>query len=180
MEPKILEQKLRAAVDNMRTEFQTIRSGRPSPRMVEDIKVEVYGQHLTVKALGSISVTPPREITVSLWDSSAVAATAKAIEDSLKVTANTAGNLIRVNLPSLTDERKKEFQKLIGKITEETRIRVRGVRDEANKAVKQAEASKEISEDVAFKKKEDIQKKIDAANKEIEAISQSKVTEILE
>lgn len=180
MEPKIVEQKLRSALENLRTEFQSIRSNRPSPRMVEDIKVEIYGQQLPVKALGSISVVPPREINVSLWDISGVAMVAKAIEDALRVTASTDGSLIRVNLPSLTEERKKEFEKIIRKITEETRIRVRGVRDEANKEVKKAEEGKEISEDAAFKQKEGVQKLVDKINQDIEALMESKVKEILE
>ncbi|MBU6142034.1 ribosome recycling factor [Patescibacteria group bacterium] len=180
MDAKVLDQRLRAAVDNLKTEFQTIRSGRPSPRMVEDIKVEVYGQHLPVKGLGSISVVPPKEIDITLWDISIVGAVSKAVEDALKVTASTDGALIRVNLPSLTEERKKEFEKVIKKLTEETRIRIRGIRDEANKDVKQEEADKKISEDFAFKEKEGIQKKIDATNKEIETITGSKLKEIMD
>jgi len=180
MDLKQLEQKLKSLAEGMKTEFQMIRSGRPSPRMVEDIKVEIYGQQMAVKALGSISVVPPREINVTLWDKSGVQAVAKAIEDALKVTANTDGSLIRVNLPSLTDERKKEFEKLVRKMTEETRIRVRGVRDEANKEIKKMEEAKQLSEDAAFKKKEEVQKAVDKANKEIEELLEHKIKEILE
>ncbi len=179
MDTKVLEQKLRSALDNLKMEFQTIRSGRPSPRMVEDIKVEIYDQQMPVKALGSISVIPPREINVMLWDKSGVNTVAKAIEDALKVTANTDGGLIRINLPSLTDERKKEFEKLVRKISEETRIRVRGARDEANKEIKAAEAGG-LSEDSAFKKKEEVQKAVDMTNKEIESLLDNKIKEIME
>lgn len=180
MDAKVLDQRLSAAVDNLKTEFQTIRSGRPSPRMVEDIKVEVYGQQLPLKGLGSISVVPPKEIDITLWDISIVSMVAKAVEEALKVTANTDGALIRVNLPSLTEERKKEFEKLIKKITEETRIRVRGIREDANKGVKQEEADKKISEDVARKDREAIQKKIDATNEAIESITEAKLKEIMD
>ena len=180
MDIKVLEQKLKSGTDNLKNEFQTIRSGRPSPRMVEDIKVEVYGQQMPVKALGSISVAPPREINVSLWDKAAVNTVAKAIEGALKVTANTDGNLIRINLPSLTDERKKEFEKLIRKMTEETRIRIRGARDEANKEIKKMEEDKKLSEDAAFKQKEEVQKLVDKINKEIEQLLDNKLKEIFE
>lgn len=179
MDIKQTESKLRAALDNLKNEFQTIRSGRPSPRMVEDIKVEIYGQQMPVKALGSISVVPPREINVMLWDKSGVPAVAKAIEDTLKVVANTDGALIRINLPSLTDERKKEFEKLIRKISEETRIRVRGIREDANKEIKAEEAGG-LSEDAAFKQKESVQKAVDATNKEIESLLENKIKEIME
>ena len=178
---KSLEQKLKSLFDGLKTEFQTIRSGRPSPRMVEDIKVEVYGQQLPVKALGSITVVPPRELQISIWDSAVVGAVAKAIELSpLNVTANTDGNLIRINLPQLTDERKKEFEKVIRKMTEEVRIRVRGTRDEANKEIKKMEENKSLSEDMAFKQKEEIQKAVDKTNKEIENALENKIKEILE
>jgi len=181
MDLKQLDQKLKAAVESLRTEFQTIRSGRPSPRMVEDIKVEVYGQQMPIKALGSISVVPPREIQISLWDKEVVGAVAKAIEaSSLNVPANTDGNLIRINLPSLTDERKKEFEKVVRKITEEMRIRVRGARDEANKEIKRMEADKELSEDMAFKQKEEVQKLVDKVNGEIEILLLNKIKEITE
>lgn len=178
MNIQILEQKLKAGTDNLKSEFQTVRSGRPSPRMVEDIKVEIYGQQIPVKALGSISVIPPREIDINLWDKSGINTVAKAIEEALKVFANTDGNLIRINLPSLTDERKKEFEKLARRMTEETRIRIRGARDEANKEIKKMEDEKKISEDAAFKKREEVQKLVDKINKEAEQLLEDKLKEI--
>lgn len=180
MDIKVLEQKLRSGIENLRNEFQTIRSGRPSPRMVEDIKVEAYGQRMPIKALGSISVVPPKEIDISLWDKTVVNTVAKAVEEALKVTANTDGNLIRINLPSLTDERKKEFEKLVKKMTEEARIRIRGARDEANKEIKKMEEEKKFSEDAAFKQKEEVQKLVDKINKEAEQLLENKLKEIFE
>ncbi len=178
---KFLEQKLKSLAEGLKTEFQTVRSGRPSPRMVEDIKVEIYGQQMPVKALGSISVIPPREIQISLWDKESVSAVAKAIEtSSLNVSANTDGNLIRINLPQLTDERKKELEKVIRKMTEEARIRVRGAREEANKEIKKMEEDKKISEDAAFKQKEAVQKSVDKINEEIEKLLDNKIKEIFD
>ena len=177
MDLKLLGQKLKFLVESLKTEFQTIRSGRPSPRMVEDIKVEVYGQQMPVKALGSISVIPPREIQISLWDIAAVNAAAKAIEtSSLNVTANIDGNLIRINLPQLTDERKKEMEKVVRKMTEETRIKVRTAREDANKETKNLEADKKLSEDAAFKNREEVQKLVDKANKDIEILLENKLS----
>ena len=181
MDSKNLEQKLKSSLEALKTEFQTIRSGRPSPRMVEDIKVDMYGQQMPIKSLGSISVIPPREIQISLWDNASVSAVAKAIENSsLNVSANTDGNLIRINLPQLTDERKKELEKVIRKITEETRIRVRGAREEANKEIKKMEEGSQLSEDAAFKQKEEVQKIVDKTNEEIEKLLENKLKEIFE
>ncbi|MDD5431092.1 MAG: ribosome recycling factor [Candidatus Pacebacteria bacterium] len=180
MEVKELESKLRALVDGLKTEFQSVRGGRPSPIMVENIMVEVYGQNMPVKALGSISIVPPKEIDISVWDKSSVNAVAKAIENSnLKVTANTEGNLIRINMPSLTDERKKEFEKTVKKMTEEVKIRIRGMRDEINREIKAAEDGGALSEDMAFRKKEEVQKVVDKINKDIETVLENKIQDIM-
>ncbi len=178
---KFLEQKLKSFAESLKTEFQAIRSGRPSPRMVEDIKVDMYGQMMPIKSLGSISVVPPREIQISLWDITAVNAVAKAIEtSSLNVSANTDGSLIRLNLPQLTDERKKEMEKVVRKMTEEIRIKVRTAREDANKEIKNLEADKKLSEDTAFKQKEEVQKLVDKVNKDLEILLENKLKEIFE
>lgn len=176
---KIFEQNLSALAAGLRTELQSIRGSRPSPKMVEDIRVDVYGQSLPVKAVGSISVVPPREIQISVWDRSLVNIVAKAIETSnLRVVANVDGNTIRINLPTLTDERKKELDKVIRKMVEETRIKVRAARDEANKEIKSQETGGALSEDAAFKARESIQKIVDKINQEIEAVLDNKIKEI--
>lgn len=181
MDLKPLEGKLKSLVDGFKSEIQTLRGSRPSPKMVEDIKVDYYGQLTPVKQLGSISVIPPREININVWDKNAVSAVAKAIEESnLKVTANTDGNLIRINLPPLTEERKKELEKVIRKMAEETRIKVRTAREEANKGIKSMEDEKKLSEDAAFKQKNEIQKLVDKTNKEIENLLENKLKEVFE
>lgn len=175
-----MELKLRSLLESLKTEFQSVRGSRPSPRMVEDIKVDYFEQQLPIKALGSISINPPREIVINVWDKNAVNVVAKAIETSnLKVTANTEGNLIRINLPSLTDERKKELEKVAKKMTEDIKIRVRGLRDDINKEIKMAEEGKLFSEDAAFRKKEEVQKSVDKINGEIDKILNDKIREIL-
>lgn len=180
-ELKTLEQNLRAQADNLKSELQTLRGNRPSPKMVEDIKADYYGQPTPIKQLGSISIVPPREIDISIWDKNAVNAVVKAIEaSSLSVTANVDGNLIRINLPPLTDERRKELEKVIRRMTEEARIRIRTTRDEANKEIKKSEDSGDFSEDAAFKKKEEVQKLVDKINQEIETLLENKIKEIFE
>ncbi len=179
MDIKSFEQNLQAIVSGFKNELQTLRGNRPSPKMVEDIRVDVYGQSLPVKAVGSISIVPPREIQISVWDQGMVNTVAKAIETSnLKVVANISGNLIRINLPALTDERRKELEKVIKKMAEETRIRVRGAREDINKEIKRMEDSSQLAEDAAFKKREEIQKTVDKINQEIEGALSAKLSEI--
>jgi ribosome recycling factor len=174
-----LELKIKESLDFFKSRLAAIRGGRPSPKLVEDILVDYFGQKLSLKQMGSISVNPPREILISLWDKQAVSAAAKAIESSnLNVSANTDANLIRINLPPLSAERRSELIKVVKKESEEARIKIRHLRDETNKKINQQEESGTITEDQKFKLKEEAQKTIDKANKEIEEILEKKMKEI--
>lgn len=172
---KDLEQKTKTIFDALRQEIVSIRTNRPTAKLVEDIKADYFGQQMPIKQLASIGIVPPREIDISVWDKNALAPIIKAIESSsLGVTANIDGNLIRINLPPMTDERRKELTKLIKGIVEQSRIKIRAMRDEANKKTKDA------SEDQKFKLKEKIQDIVDKTNKEIEALLAAKIKEIEE
>jgi ribosome recycling factor len=178
---KELEQKIKPLIEVLRQEFLNLRTNRPSPKLVENIKVSYMEQQFLVKQLGSISVVPPKEIDISVWDKNAVGPVAKAIESAgLGVSANIDGNLIRINLPPLTDERREELIKLVKQTAEQTRIKIRAMRDEANKKSESLFKEKKISEDQKFKNKEQIQKAVDKANGEIENILASKIKEISE
>lgn len=176
---KELEKKISDTLQYLKSQLGAIRGGRPSPMLVEDILVDYFGQKMTIKQLGSISIAPPREIQISFWDKQAVMAAAKAIESSnLNVSANIDGNLIRINLPSLTSERRQEFIKVVKKEAEETRINIRHLRDEENKKINLWEQKDKINEDEKFKLKEEVQKIINKANKDIEAMLENKIKEI--
>lgn len=162
-------------------ELQSLRTNRPTAKLVEDIKVDSYGQQTPIKHLGSISISPPRDINVSLWDATIVNQVAKAIQDSgLGVSVSVDGTLVRITLPTLTDERRKELVKLLGKMAEETRIQIRRLREEMNKKIDAAEKEGKISEDQRFKEKERVQKVVDKANQEIELAVMKKTQEIEE
>jgi ribosome recycling factor len=176
-----LEIKIKESLEYLKSQFAAVRGGRPSPKLVEDIAIDYFGQRMLIKQVGSISVNPPREILISIWDKQAVSIVAKAIESSnLNVSANTDGNLIRINLPPLSAERRQELAKVVKKESEETKIKIRSLRDEANKKIRQQEESGEITEDQEFKLKEQIQKSIDKANKDIEEMLEKKIKEIEE
>ncbi|OGY63823.1 MAG: hypothetical protein A3J53_00715 [Candidatus Harrisonbacteria bacterium RIFCSPHIGHO2_02_FULL_40_20] len=178
---KELEQKLKAIVDSFKQELFGIRANRPSAKLVEDIRVDYTGQSLMIKQLGSISIVPPKEIDINVWDSSAVASVAKALESSkLGLSANIDGNLIRINLPSLTQERRDELAKLVKSIAEQNRIKIRAGRDDANKKIEQIFKEKKISEDQKFKDRKKIQEAVDKVNNGIEALLADKIKEINE
>lgn len=176
-----LEQKIKQALDYFKDQLSSIRGGRPNAKLVEDISVEYFGQRLPIKQLGSINMIPPREIQISVWDKNAASVVLKAIETSnLNVGVNLDGNIIRINLPPLSGERRQELIKLVKKETEDAKIKIRGIRDEENKEIGRQFDSKEISEDEKFKLKEKVQGIIDKTNGEIENILESKIKEIEE
>lgn len=178
---KNLEQKTSEAIKYFKNQLLGIRGGRPNSKLVEDILVEYFGQKLPIKQLGSISIILPREIQISVWDKNSALLVSKAIEASnLNIGINLEGNLIRINLPSLSGERRQELIKIAKKETEEAKIEIRGIRDEINKEINSQFEKKEIGEDEKFKLKEHVQKDIDKANETIENILNNKIIEIEE
>jgi ribosome recycling factor len=132
-----------------------------------------------VKQLGSVGIVPPREIIVNVWDANAVASVAKALEGaSLGLSVQTEGNVVRAHLPELSAERRQEFIKYAGQITEQTRIKVRRERDEWNKKIQKFSDGGELSEDQKFKQKEEVQKATEEIGKEIEKMASAKIAEI--
>ena len=173
-ELKQLEQKLNGIVSRFKDELSGIRTNRPTTKLVEDIKVDYFEQRLTVKQLCSLSIVPPREIVLSVWDKNAVSAVAKAIEGvhlGLNIAVN--GSLIRINLPPLTDERRKEFIKITKGMAEKEKVSIRLLRDEVNKKVKTS-----VDEDLRHFLQKKIQESVDKTNKSIEYLMENKVKEI--
>jgi len=178
---KILEKEKSIILENLKSTLNGIRTSRPSSGIVENIKVNYYNQILPIKQLGTISIIPPREISIEVWDKNATSLVAKAIESSdLHLPASIIGNTIKVFLPELTQERRDELVKYAKKIVEEFRIKVRQLRDEINKKIQKSFDNGEISEDQKFKLKEETQKEIDKINEEIEKLLENKIREINE
>ena len=171
---KQFEKNLQNIIAGFKNEISGIRANRPSPKLVEDIKVDYFDQKMTVKQLGSIAIVPPREININIWDKGAVGSVAKAIEVSgLGLSANIDGNLIRLNLPQLTDERRQELAKLIKSLAENFRIKIRSSRDDINKKAKALP-----DEDDKFKALKKTQELVDKYNKEVENSLLTKIQEI--
>lgn len=176
---KELESEFGVIFSRIKEELGMIRSNRPSVEFLENIKVNVYDQWMTIQQLGALGVQPPRDILITAWDKNAVGAIMKAIEDAkIGLSVSNDGNVIRASLPVLTEERKQELAKLVKKISENYRIQVRARRDEAMKKAKAAEDSGEVNEDQEFKLKEKIQKQVDEANRKIEEAVGKKLAEL--
>jgi ribosome recycling factor len=176
---KDLEASLSGVTQKLKQEFGQLRGNRPSPDMIQDIRVSLYDQSLSIRELGSLSVLPPRTIQITVWDPGAIGTIMKAIDSAhLGLSTTNDGNTIRAMLSPLGDERREELTKLVKKTAEGARIQIRAKREDAVKRLKDAESGKTITEDDAFKGKEKIQKATDKANGDIEAMVKAKLDEL--
>ena len=178
---KTCEQKLKNILDKFKPELAAIRTNRPNIQLVENLRVDYFGQNMPLKQLASISIIPPREIQISVWDKNALQNAVKAIEESgLGLFPVVDGQLIRLNLPPLTAERRQEMIKLIKKMTEEIRIVIRGIRDDTNREIAKMKKEGDLSEDQEFSHKDQVQKLVDKTNKELDDLLVKKAAEINE
>lgn len=175
------ETRMQKAIDNLDREFSRLRTGRASTGLVDDIKVDYYGTPTPVNQIASISVPDSRSLTIQPWDKNAFSLIEKAIIASdLGLNPVNDGSLIRINMPALTEERRKELVKLAKKYTEECKVAVRNVRRDGNESLKKMQKDKELSEDEQRKGQDDIQKLTDAFVKKADEVLAGKEKEIME
>lgn len=167
-------------LEHFREEISVLRAGRPTPALVENVAVECYGAKMFLKELAAINIQPPNVIIVQPWDKNVIQAIEKAIlQANLGALPAVDGNIVRVSLPPLTQERRKELVKILGKKTEEAKIAFRLARDGARKTIHQAANDKKISEDDKFRGDAMLQKEVDAFNERIDAVVKEREKEIM-
>lgn len=168
------------SIEHFISEAGKIRTGRANPSIVEDLMVDYYGTKTPIKQMAAINIPEPRQITIQPWDRSAMNAIEGVIRNSdLNLNPVNDGILIRITIPMLTEERRKEMVKMLNQKAEEARIAVRNIREEILKEVKDAEKSGDISEDDEFKAKEKVQELVAEFNKKIEDIRAKKEVEVM-
>lgn len=178
---KEAEEKMAKSVEATKHEFSGIRTGRATPALVEHIRVEYYGNQMSIQQLATISIPEPRTILISPWDKGTNEAICKAIiKSDLNLMPNTDGHVIRITIPTLTQERRKELDRIIKKKAEEGRVRIRNIRRDFNAIIKEKENAKEISEDESRHAHDEIQKITDRFIEKIDQILTHKEKEILE
>jgi ribosome recycling factor len=171
--------RMHGAVDVLKQEFGGLRTGRASTSLLEPIKVDAYGSDMPLNQVGTVSVPEPRMITVQVWDKSMVGAVEKAIRDSgLGLNPAADGQLVRVPIPELTEERRQEMAKIAGKYAEQARVSVRNVRRHCMDELKKAEKSGDLSEDDHKIYADEIQAMTDKTISEIDEASNNKQAEI--
>lgn len=177
---KETEPKFKKAVEILREEMATIHTGRASASLVDGILVDVYGTKNPVKTIANISIPEPKSILIQPWDKANLSQIETAIRESdLKLNPVNTGENIRINLPELTEDRRKEFARIAKEKAESARVSVRNVRGEAWNRIKRAKSDGDISEDDMYYGEEQLQKIVDKYNKEIEEVLASKEKELL-
>ena len=174
-----VKRRMDASVANFATELSGLRAGRASTAMLEPVSVDAYGARMPINQVANISVPEPRLLTVSVWDVGLVAATEKAIRDSgLGLNPMAEGNVIRVAVPDLSEDRRKELVKVAGKYGEAARVAVRNVRRDAIETVRKDEKNSTISEDERHGFEGTIQKATDEFIAKIDAMVAEKEKDI--
>lgn len=175
------EDRMSKAGTSLEKEFAKLRTGRATSALIDGVKADYYGTPTPISQMASITVPDSRTITIQPWDKSGFAAVEKAIlKSDLGLTPVNDGKIIRITIPALTEERRKELVKVARKYSEYAKVAVRNVRRDTNDQLKKMEKEKLISEDERKKSEEDVQKLTDKYVGEIDKITSAKEKEILE
>lgn len=168
------------SVDALKHELQMLRTGRASTALVDHLRVSYYGSEMPLSQVATVAVQDSRSLTITPWEKTMVAPIEKAIlASNLGLTPNTAGTVIRINMPALTEERRKELSKHVHHEGENAKVAVRNVRRDAMQHVKELLKDRKITEDEERKAEEDIQKLTDKAIKDVDVVVKAKEDELM-
>ena len=175
------EDRMKKILEATRREFATLRSGKASPALLDAIRVDAYGQMVPLNQVGSVSAPEARLLVVQPWDKGLIKAVAKAIQQSeLGLNPTDDGTLVRIPIPQLTEERRRDMVKLVSKLADEGRVHMRQVRHDLNKEIKSEEHAHALSEDDAKRLTVEVQKLTDRYITQIDELLKKKTAEVME
>lgn len=173
-----MEGRFKKSIESARADFATLRTGRANPAILDSIKVDYYGQQMPINQLGSVAVPEARQLLITPYDRATMALIEKAIiKSEIGLTPNNDGVVIRLNIPQLTEERRKDFVKQLHQKAEGARVALRNIRRDANEQFKRDET---VTDDEAKRGEKDVQKLLDKYVAELETLQKSKEAELLE
>ncbi len=176
-----MAEKMEKSLEAFKSELTKIRTGRASLSLLDGIKVEAYGSLMPLNQVGTLTIPESRQIVIQPWDPQVMQDIEKAIlKSELGLTPVNDGKVIRINIPQLTEERRKELVKIVKKIAEEYRVAMRNHRREAIDIIKKQKKNKDISEDEQFKLQDEAQKETDSSIEKIDTVAAEKETEVME
>jgi ribosome recycling factor len=177
---KDMEARMQAAVELLTREFSGVRTGRANTALLDSLRVEAYGNMTPINQIASVSVPDPKTLVIQPWDASQMSAIEKAIQKSdLGLTPANDGKLIRLTMPTLTEERRKQLAKTVGKFAEDARVAIRNVRREANDKLKSLAKDKKVSQDEERRGHDTIQKSTDRFIGKVDELTKKKEGEVL-
>ena len=177
---KDAQARMAKSIEALRHALTKLRTGRATTALVDHLKVNYYGSDMPLTQVASVSVTDARSLTITPWEKQMVSAVEKAILASdLGLTPNTAGTVIRINIPALTEERRRELSKHVHGEGEDAKIAVRNIRRDANQQVKDLLKEKQITEDEDSRTQDEIQKLTDKAIKDVDEVVKAKEQELM-
>jgi ribosome recycling factor len=175
------KQRMDHAMESLRREFAGVRTGKASPALLDTVRVEAYGSKVPLNQVGTVSAPEPRLLTVQPWDRSLMKAIERGLlEADLGLNPSNDGQIIRIPIPALTEERRREFVRMLHKLAEEGRVAVRHARKEANDEVKARQKSEGLSEDDIRREQGEVQKLTDQYIAKIEEMLKHKEAEVME
>jgi ribosome recycling factor len=175
------ESRMRASISSLEADLQTFRTGRASPHLLDRIEVEMYGAQVPLNQLAAISVPEPQQLAIRPYDQNSLAAIERAIlKSDVGLTPNNDGKIIRLNIPRLTEERRREMTKMVGKRIEEAKVAIRNIRRDVLNDLREMKDEKMISENQFFISQDDLQELTDKYTEEIDTLGQQKEAEIME
>lgn len=175
---KDADTRMRKSIESAQADFATLRAGRANPAMLDGLRIDYFGQSMPLNQLGTVVSPEPRVLLITPWDSSVLPLIEKAITNSsLGMNPNSDGSTIRLNIPPLTQERRKEFVKQLGGKTESARVSLRNIRREA---IDTAKKDEELTEDDVKRVEKDVQKGLDRFIGELDVMAKNKEQELLQ
>jgi len=176
-----MSEKMEKSVEALKAELSKVRTGRASLGLLDGITVAVYGSHMPLNQVGSLTIPESRTIAIQPWDPQTLPAIEKAIlKSDIGLTPASDGKVVRLNIPQLTEERRKDIVKQVKKVAEEYRVAVRNIRRDTLDILKKLKKDKELSEDDLFKLQDEAQHETDSTIKKIDEVAASKEKEVME
>jgi ribosome recycling factor len=175
------EGRMRGAITSLESDLATFRTGRAAPQLLDRLVVEAYGVEVALNQMAAVSVPEPQQLAIRPYDQNTLAAIERAIlKSDLGLTPNNDGKIIRLNIPRLTEERRRDLSKLVGRRVEEGRVAVRNVRRDALHDLRELKTENMISEDEFFKAQDDLQKLTNKYIEQVDKLGEQKEAEIME
>ena len=177
---KDAQSRMHKSIEALRHNLVKVRTGRATSALVDHIKVQSYGSDMPLSQVASVAVTDARSLTITPWDKQMVSVIEKALINSdLGLTPNTAGMTIRINIPALTEERRRELTKVVHSEAEDAQVAIRNIRRDANQQVKDMLKDKQVTEDDVRRSEDDVQKMTDSAIKDVDEVVKAKEQELM-